>query len=55
MYYGNGCYPNTYGYTNVGYPYNGAAAGYGGSSIFAIILVLFILLVVVFGSRNCIR
>jgi len=54
MYYGNGCYPNTYGYTNVGYPYNGTA-GYGGASIFAIILVLFILLVVVFGSRNCIR
>ena len=39
--YGNGCYPN------YGYPTSGYGNGYGA----AIILVLFILLVIVIGTR----
>ena len=44
--YGNSCCQN-FGYPNYGYPAYGYGGGYGAS----IILVLFILLVIVIGSR----
>lgn len=47
-YYGGGCCPQ--GYPTYQMPYS-SCGGYNGGSSYAIVLVLFILLVIVIGSR----